>query len=83
MKGQSQTLMGLDWLKHIQLKWPDILKVLKVEQKTVAPVSDVVSEFEEIFTERHGTVKKHKGNLSSEIQCNTQVFLFLDLFHLH
>lgn len=63
VKGQGQTLMGLDWLRHFQLKWPEILKVLKVDHKIDTPESDVFSEFKEIFTDGHGTVKNTKATL--------------------
>ncbi|XP_050709686.1 uncharacterized protein K02A2.6-like [Eriocheir sinensis] len=64
VKGQGQTLMGLDWLKHIKLDWSKVFNVLKVEHKSEIPLSETLSHFKEIFSEGHGTVKNVKASLA-------------------
>ena len=60
VKGPGQTLLGLDWLKHLTLDWQNILNVFEtkeMENSTVS-ISEVLSEFKEVFEESLGTVKK-------------------------
>ena len=66
MKGPGQTLLGLDWLKHLTLDWQNIFSVFEtkeVENSTVS-ISEVLSEFKEVFEESLGTVKNAKARLA-------------------
>lgn len=63
VKGHSQTLMGLDWLKHIKINWAEMFNVLKIEHKSTVPLSETLGQFKEIFGEEHGTVKNFRASL--------------------
>ena len=56
----------MDWLKHLTLDWQNISNVFEnkeVENSTVS-ISEVLSEFKEVFEESLGTVKNAKTRLA-------------------
>lgn len=63
MRGQSQTFIGLDWLKHIKINWAKMFNVVKIEHKSTVPLSETLRKFKEVFGEGHGTVKTMKNIL--------------------
>ena len=64
VKGHGQTLLGLDWLKHLTLDWQNIFKVLKLSKDTETPLSNVLSQFKKVFEEGLGTVINAKAVLT-------------------
>lgn len=62
VKGPGQTLLGVDWLRKIKLDWSNIFQVDKQEYDQTS-LTELLSQFEEVFKEGEGTVKNVKASL--------------------
>ncbi|XP_064109685.1 uncharacterized protein K02A2.6-like [Macrobrachium nipponense] len=65
VKGQGQTLLGLDWLRCIKIDWPSILRVTGTKQEPAEEISltNLLSDYKEVFEDRVGTVKNAQAVL--------------------
>ncbi|XP_064109047.1 uncharacterized protein K02A2.6-like [Macrobrachium nipponense] len=65
VKGQGQTLLGLDWLRCIKLDWPSVLRVTDTKQEPAEEISltNLLSDYKEVFEDRVGTVKNAQAVL--------------------
>ena len=65
IEGDSPSLLGREWLTHIQLDWPEISKVLSVIVKpdTKRSLKKLLHSYQEVFTDRVGVMKHHRAKL--------------------
>ena len=64
-EGDGPSLLGREWLTHIQLDWPKISKVLSVIVKpdTERSLKKLLHSYQEVFTDRVGVMKHHRVKL--------------------
>ena len=58
VKGDGPSLLGRDWLKHLQLDWQRIAKVDSTNK-----LENLLQDYEEIFKEGTGTVNSYQASL--------------------
>ena len=73
VKGPGQTLLGLDWLQKIKLDWSNIFRVIKHENESVS-LTEMLAQFEEVFSEGEGTVTNVKASLSLKPEAQAKLF---------
>ena len=62
VKGNKQSLLGLNWIKWIKLNWNQIFAV-RQDRGSEIPLNDLLSQFPTIFEDKVGTVKNVKAKL--------------------
>ena len=67
IEGDGPSLLGREWLTHIQLDWPEI-HVSKVLSVTVKPDTErslkkLLHSYQEVFTDRVEVMKHHRAKL--------------------
>ena len=62
VKGHRQTLLGIEWLKHIKLDWKNIFSVL--DNDVDSNTQYILEEYKEVFEQSLGTVKHVKARLA-------------------
>ncbi|XP_066979053.1 uncharacterized protein [Macrobrachium rosenbergii] len=84
VKGKGQTLLVLDWLRCIKLDWPSILRVTGTKQEPTEEISitNLLSDYKEVFEDRVGTVKNAQAVLVLKKNA-TPRFFAQDQFHMH
>ena len=59
--GEGPTLMGRDWLKHIQLDWQTIGKIQA--QHPIGNLQEILNRYAEIFADALGTIEQFRDSL--------------------
>ena len=64
VKGNVPTLLGRDWLSTLKLNWPRLFPAAAaVHRVTASSVSELLSEFPEVFTDKLGCMKDYKVHI--------------------
>ena len=63
VKGNRQTLLGLNWIKWIKLDWHKIFEITEQDKGSEISLNGLLSQFPTAFEDKVGTVKNAKAKL--------------------
>ena len=64
VRGNVPTLLGRDWLSTLKMNWPDLFpEASAVHLLAASNVSELLSEFPEVFTDNLGCMKDYKVHI--------------------